>query len=315
VAAAQVLLLCWFCLFLAVRHTAEERRPDIGMLKLRGASRWRVWALTVQQSGLPMLAGAVCGLGPWLPAALALVRWNSAGVPLADGGLLSVAAAAVAVLGALAGGDRRRVALARHAVTGLLRRVPSRRSGWRADAVDLVVVLVALAGIYQAWSASAARSTRPPSRCSRRLSWRWPSACSGRGRCRCSRREWAPHRCARGGRAWRWPPSTWPGDRARTGWWPCSWSRSRCSARPTLAWQSSDAAAHRRATQELGAARVLTVTADTTDRVLNAVRTADPDGRYAMAAARVPGGTNVGLALAVDATRSSGSRCGWTTTE
>ena len=45
VAAAQLLLLCWFGLFFAVRHTAEQRRPDMGLLKLRGAARWRMWTL------------------------------------------------------------------------------------------------------------------------------------------------------------------------------------------------------------------------------------------------------------------------------
>ncbi|MFD0748002.1 FtsX-like permease family protein [Phytohabitans flavus] len=61
IAAVQLLLLCWFALFFAVRHSAEQRRPDIGWLKLRGGARWRVWALVFQQSVLPMLAGAVAG--------------------------------------------------------------------------------------------------------------------------------------------------------------------------------------------------------------------------------------------------------------
>ncbi|HEY7224989.1 MAG TPA: hypothetical protein VH561_15550, partial [Micromonosporaceae bacterium] len=37
VAAVQLVLLCWVGLFLAVRHTSQERRLDIGLFKLRGA--------------------------------------------------------------------------------------------------------------------------------------------------------------------------------------------------------------------------------------------------------------------------------------
>jgi hypothetical protein len=302
VAAAQVLLLCWFCLFLAVRHTAEERRPDIGMLKLRGASRWRVWALTAQQSGLPMLAGAVVGWGLGYLAAVLLVRWNSAAVQLSGGGVLSVVAAVVAVLGALVVATAAEWRTLGMPVTGLLRRVPSRRSGWRADAVDLVVVLVALAGVYQAWSERGAIDATPLPLLAPALMALALGLLAARA---------LPLLAARMGAA-----------SMRSGRPGLALAALHLARRPgtnrvvamlvvavallctaTLTWQSTEAAAQRRATQELGAARVLTVTADTPDRVLTAVRGADPEGRYAMAAARVPGGTNIGLALAVDATR------------
>jgi hypothetical protein len=50
----QLVLLCWVGLFLAVRHTSDDRQGDIGLLKLRGAPPWRIWALAAQQSALPM---------------------------------------------------------------------------------------------------------------------------------------------------------------------------------------------------------------------------------------------------------------------
>jgi hypothetical protein len=302
VAAAQVLLLCWFCLFLAVRHTAEERRPDIGMLKLRGAARWRVWALTAQQSGLPMLAGAVVGWGLGYLAALALVRWNSASAPLAGGALLSVAAAAVAVLGALAVATAAEWRSLGTPVTGLLRRVPSRRSGWRADVIDLGVVLLALAGVYQAWSERGAVDATPLPLLAPALVALALGLLAARALpVVAARMGMAAIRSGRPGLALAaLHLARRPGTNRVVAMLVVAVALL-CTA--SLAWQSANAAAHRRATQELGAARVLTVTADTPDRVLNAVRTADPDARFAMAAARVPGGTNVGLALAVDATR------------
>ncbi len=48
--AGQLLLLCWLALYLSVKYTGEERRPDIGLLKLRGSARSRIWALVGGQS-------------------------------------------------------------------------------------------------------------------------------------------------------------------------------------------------------------------------------------------------------------------------
>src|SRR6266498_1905131 len=61
VAAAQLLLLCWLALFVAVQNTARDRRPDVGLLKLRGSGRLRTFALVAGQSAVPMLAGAALG--------------------------------------------------------------------------------------------------------------------------------------------------------------------------------------------------------------------------------------------------------------
>jgi hypothetical protein len=303
VAAAQLLLLCWFCLFLAVRHTAEERRTDIGMLKLRGASRWRVWALTAQQSGWPMLAGTVVGWGlGYLAASLLLRLGNPARVPMTGGAALSVAAAVLAAVGALAVATAAEWRALGTPVTGLLRRVPARRSGWRADVVDLMVVLVAAAGIYQAWAERGARDATPLPLLAPALMALALGLLAARA---------LPLLAARLGvgamRAGRAGPALAmlhlarrPGTNRVVAMLVVAVALL-CTA--TLAWQSAGVAAQRRATQELGAARVITVTADTPDRVLVAVRRADPEGRYAMATARVPGSTNVGTALAVDATR------------
>jgi hypothetical protein len=57
----------------------------------------------------------------------------------------------------------------------------------------------------------------------------------------------------------------------------------------TFAWHTASVGWARRAAQELGAPRVLTVRAANSSALLAAVRAADPDGRYAMAVARTDG--------------------------
>ncbi|MEV4621313.1 FtsX-like permease family protein [Asanoa sp. NPDC049573] len=152
VAAVQLLVLCWFGLFFAVRHTAEQRRPDIGLLKLRGAARWRLWYLAIAQSAVPMVLGAVGGTALGLGVAR-LVAGNvtDSGTAAVMSGIAALAALVGAVLAAVAadaGGMRT-------PVTDLLRHVPSRRRGWRAEVVDLVIVLIAAAGLYQSYATTA----------------------------------------------------------------------------------------------------------------------------------------------------------------
>ena len=68
VGAVQLIVLCWFALFLAVRQTGEERRLDVAKLKLHGSRRRDLWLLVAGQSAVPLLAGGLVGLvlGPFL---------------------------------------------------------------------------------------------------------------------------------------------------------------------------------------------------------------------------------------------------------
>src|SRR6185436_5585842 len=66
----------------------------------------------------------------------------------------------------------------------------------------------------------------------------------------------------------------------------------------TLTWSSAASARAQRAALEVGAPRVLTVRAANPRQLLQAVRTADPDGRSAMAVVRTD--TAAGPVLAVD---------------
>ncbi|GAA0721184.1 ABC transporter permease [Dactylosporangium roseum] len=148
VGAFQLLVLCWFALYLAVKYTGEERRPDIGLVKLRGATRGRTWALVSGQSALPMLAGAVLGLPVGYLVATA-VNGSIREPAVRDRALtLSVGAVALAVLGALLAAllaERRSLGAT---VAELLRQSPARARAWR-DLFDLVLVVVAVAAVWQ----------------------------------------------------------------------------------------------------------------------------------------------------------------------
>ena len=149
VGAVQLIVLCWFALFLAVRQTGEERRLDVAKLKLHGSRRRDMWLLVAGQSVVPLLAGGLVGLvlGPYLArlaagdvtgAAMRDLVWYAA----AAAGGVTVAGAVIAALVA----ERRMV---RQSVAELGRQVPGRAPGWRSWVFDLAILTVALAGAYQ----------------------------------------------------------------------------------------------------------------------------------------------------------------------
>jgi putative ABC transport system permease protein len=148
VGAFQLLVLCWFALYLAVKYTGEERRPDIGLVKLRGATRGRTWALVSGQSALPMLAGALLGLPIGYAAATAVTGAVRGAAVTERAATLSAGAVAVAVFGALLAAllaERRALS---STVAELLRQGSARVRVWR-DLFDLVLVALAVAAVYQ----------------------------------------------------------------------------------------------------------------------------------------------------------------------
>jgi hypothetical protein len=300
VAAAQLLLLCWVALFLAARYTADDRRGDIALLKLRGAATWRIWGMTAQQSALPMLAAAVLGWGAGFAAARVLAGGSGHGA-LASTLLLSLGAAALAGLGALAAAVVAEWASLRSGVSGLLRRVPARRRGWRAEIVDVAVVLLAIAGVYQGHADAASGSASllsllAPGLVALALGLTvarivpWAAAAIGAAALRTGRTGpalAALHLARR------------PGTNRVFAMVVVAVGVCATSG---MVWSASAQAWQRRAQQELGAARVLTVHAADTALMLEAVREADPSGRFAMAVARTDGPEPV---LAVDTARLS----------
>lgn len=300
VAASQLLLLAWLGLFFAVRHTAEQRRPDLGLLKLHGSSDWRMWTLASGQSVVPILAGAVLGAAVGLGAAR--LAAGDVGPDGPRAATLSAVAAGLALLGALVAAVAADVRGMRAGVIDLLRHVPARRRGWRADVIDLVLVLVAAAGLYQARAAASG-----------------PGGVGGVALLApalvalvvalVAARVLTPLAGRIGARA------------LRDGRLPLALGATQLARRPgthrvfallvvavallTTAvggWAASSGARAERSVHEAGADRVLTVQARSRAHLLAAVRAADPSGRVAMAVVRGQVGPAEAV-LAVDSAR------------
>ncbi|BCB82029.1 hypothetical protein GCM10022251_52820 [Phytohabitans flavus] len=301
IAAVQLLLLCWFALFFAVRHSAEQRRPDIGWLKLRGGARWRVWALVFQQSVLPMLAGAVAGAAAGFGLARLLGEVDPDRVGYAT--TLSLAAGGAAVLGALVAAvaaDRGGMGAG---VIDLLRHVPARRRGWRADVLDLIVVVVAVAGVYQAYV-----TDRDPGESTGLVLV--ASALVGLAVALVAARAIGPLAVRVGHRA------------LRAGRLPLAMAATHLARRPgthrvfallavsvallgsaASGWSAAATAREERATHDVGADRVITVQALSRAHLLAAVRAADPSGTQAAAVVLNGTGEAGKVVLAVDSER------------
>lgn len=167
--AVQLLALCWFALYLAGRYTARQRRGDVALLKLRGVTARRNLALVAGQSAAPTLGGLVLGAGLGYLAARLIAGPVTDPDQMREGIELSGLAVLVAVVGALASLIVAELGTLGASVAQLLRQVPPRRRpGPRLAALvgaagnaagggaglaviaDLVVIVIALAGAYQA---------------------------------------------------------------------------------------------------------------------------------------------------------------------
>ena len=290
VAGLQLLLLCWFALGLAVRQAGAGWRPDVGLLKLRGVPPGRVTALAVGRSGFPILAGAVAGA----VAALALRGFLGTAVgrtsaqpnlAVADGYVLlgGAGAALLAVIGSLAIAFFAERGMLREPVVDLLRRVPARQGGWRAGAVEVLVAALAVAAVYQVRSApvddpaaaglalfvpvlvalvAALTGTRllvPTAAAAARRAFGVARISTGLALLDLARR---------------------PGARRLAA---LVVTASALLVTATTGWAAAASARTDRAALELGAARVVTVDAESAAHLLTAVRAADPGGHNAMA--------------------------------
>ena len=302
ISLVELLAFCWIALFLAVRHGALERHRDVGLLKLRGTAQPRILTLTLGQSAVPMLAGGLVGLAAAVP-----LRAGT-GIPKTSTvttDLLSVGAAVVTVLGAiLAAAIAERRALAAP-VALLMRDVPPRRSGWRYGAVDGVLVILALAGAYEAWSYASRDPAEGTAQQSTWLALLAPALLAFALGVVLARLVG--------------PVAAEVGRRAlRAGRLGVAFTATELARRPAVprltalltaavtlfcvAVTTSDTvtrSGEERAATEIGADRVLRVTAPSRATLLAATRAVDPQGRFAMAVVASP---NVGV-LAVDATR------------
>jgi putative ABC transport system permease protein len=150
VSLVQVLILAWFAIGLAGRYTGRDRRGDAALLKLRGATPLGMLRLAWGQHLVPLAAGAVAGL----PLGYLMARLLAG--PVRDSAdqrsalLQSIAAAAAVLVGGLLVLALLEALAQRRPVVELLRQVTSSRGDWKSGLIDLLLLAVAVAGVYQA---------------------------------------------------------------------------------------------------------------------------------------------------------------------
>jgi putative ABC transport system permease protein len=308
VGAGELLLMCWFALFLAVSQTSSSRRSDVGLLKMRGQTRRDLWRLVAGQSLVPLVAGGLVGVA----AGPAVAWWATGGL---TGDIRQViwgvaATTGLAVVGAVIAALVAERRMLTESVTTLSRGVVGHRrlrswsartlASWRSGVFDAFVVVVATAAVFQVKAGAGGGSSN------RGIEVAAPILLI----------------LAVGVLAARMIPvvAAAVGRRAlRAGRLGSGLAALHLARRPgagrvlglvvvvvaVLAgtadtWSASDRARHERAIFEVGADRVLTVVAPNSGRLLAAVRQVDPSGQYAMAAIERTSGVPV---LAVDATR------------
>jgi len=292
----QILVLALFAIGLAGRYTGRDRRGDAALLKLRGSSRWGMLRLIWGQHLVPLLLGAVAGV----PLGFLLARALAGPLGTADrpaAVLLSLAAVGVVLVGGLLVLAVIEALVLRLPVAALLRRVGTGRGDWRAGVLDLLLLAVAVAAVYQA------RAGAPTSGLARAA----PALVALAVALLLAR---LLGRVAdRGG-----------GAAVRTGHLRLGLTAVQVSRQPGTdrvfalvvvavavfatalgGWRGEQAARADRSAAELGAARVLTVHAADRTALLAAVRQADPRGDQAMAA--VVDAVSGQPVLAVDSSR------------
>jgi putative ABC transport system permease protein len=301
VAAVPLVALCWFVVYLAAGYAAGSRRPELGAVAVRGAPARLRLVLAGGELALPVLVGVPVGVaaghavvaaaaGGWAPAAT--TQWAAAGVALV-GSLVAVAL-----------GLRRE--LAAPAVT-LLRWVPPRPRRWLLATAEVLVVALAVAAVLQARARDGQLAG---------ISVLAPALVMAAVAVLVARIAW-PLVGLAGRLALR---------RGQLGGTVAAVHLSRAPATTRLlvvvavalgmlgfAAVAADVAGQHRADhaeRAVGAARVLEVRQVDRMRLLDAVRRADPEGRYAMAAVVSSGAAGQQSLLAVDTTRLS-QVAGW----
>jgi hypothetical protein len=298
VAGLPLVPLAWFVIFLAVRYATEARRTELGVVALRGVRAPRRWWLAAGENLVPIAAGALLGyrLGPGLVGWLARTRL---GVPGSDPH--AVRYALVAGVGALVAVLLAQARDLTRPAAELLRRVPARVRAWQGVAGEAIILL--LAGYAAVQLRLSGTRLTGLSRLAPALLLLAVAVVAARAVVPLANRYAA--------RALR---------RGRTG---VALAAVQVGRRPGaqrlfvllvvavgllgFAGSAVDVAAQARADRAevgTGAARTLQVGAIDVRALLSGVRAADPDGRYAMAVARVPTAVSgQPPVLAVDAPR------------
>ncbi|BEL12301.1 hypothetical protein Q0Z83_104920 [Actinoplanes sichuanensis] len=295
VLAVPLVLLACFTIYLTVGYGAEGRQSELAVVALRGARWWTRWWLATGESLVAVLGGAVAGClaGQLLVNGAAAVLFPGAGTAPAFTSLRYAPLAAAAALVAAVAAQRRQLI---SPVSRLLRRTPPADRRRLAAAEAVVAVLAIAAGVQYFISADpltgvglfapalivlalgliAARLLLP-------LVNRYAVRALARGRLGVALAGLQLSRRPGAGRLF----ALLVASVAVAGYAACT----------------VDTAARGRdveASLGTGADRVLVVESVTRQDLLTAVRAVDPDGRFAMAAVRIPGGSGTPPGLAVD---------------
>jgi putative ABC transport system permease protein len=299
VMAVPLILLACLSIFLAVGYGTEGRRPELAVVALRGA-RWpQRWWLGTGENLVSIVLGAVAGCLTGQLLVNAVAAWRFPGVG-ADPGLSSLRYAPIAALAAVLAAllaERRQLLTP---VTELLRRAPTVPGSAGAIATEIVIALLAAVAGVQLVSSDgslAGVGTFAPALIILALAL-------------LTARALLPVVTRYAGRA------------LRTGRIGVALAGFQLSRRPgavrlfalliaavSVAGYAAcavDVAARQRDVQAqlgTGADRVIAVQGVGRQQLLTAVRAVDPQGRFAMAAVRLPTGPGDPVGLAVDSTR------------
>jgi len=301
-AVIQLVLLSWWTLYLVVGSATEERSPELGLAKLRGLTGRQTRRFGLAEVFLLLLVAAPLGtaLG-W-----AAVR-SAAGRVFAPGTEVVLTASVLLTVLFTLGGGLVTAALSsrqvfRRPVAELLRRVPTRASGRAAGLVDAVVVVLTAAGVVQLVNDRGTRPS-PVAMLAPGMIAVAGGLLAARVLVRVARRRVAAS-TARG----RTPGLVgWAGVARRPG---TARIASVLAVATCLllvgvqAWTVAERNRSERAAAETGAAVVLQARAKDPQALVDAVRKADPGGRYAMAAVQVASSSQLPSMLAVDSTRA-----------
>ncbi|WJK42983.1 hypothetical protein O7608_11655 [Solwaraspora sp. WMMA2056] len=297
VAAVPLVILCLFVVFMAVAAGTVARRTELGLLALRGTPRRARWLLAAGEPAVAIALGAPVGylLGSVFVGVLAGLRLEegrfapvTSGTAVLAGCATLVGALAVAVLA-----QRRELA---SPVVDLLRRVPPRTRLWAsllAEAVMLALTVVAVAQLRLFDSELVGLSLLVPAligvtvalvaaRLVAPLTGRLGAAALRRGQLAAALGLLHLARQPAGQRLFTLLTVTV----AVTGY-------------AAVAFDVAEQSRSARAEVQAGADRALTVLPVDAGTLLTAVRSVDPDGRYAMAVGRTSADTGTGTDVPV----------------
>ncbi|BAL91717.1 putative permease [Actinoplanes missouriensis 431] len=298
VLAVPLVLLACFSIYLTVGHGAEGRRDEIAVVALRGARWWTRWWLATGESLTAVLAGALAGCvaGQLLVNLVAASIFQGAGADPALSSLRYAPAATGTALAAALLAQRRPLF---SPVSALLQRTTGgRRPIPVIEAVVVVLAVVAAAQLYLADGSLDGLGSFAPAllmlalalltaRAVLPLVSRYAGRALQRGRLGAGLAGLQLSRRPGAGRLF----ALLAASAAVAGYATCA----------------VDTAAQVRDVEArlgTGAHRVITLERMPRRQLLDAVRRADPEGRFAMAVAELPTGGSAGVpGLAVDSAR------------